>query len=105
MLVGITWFICLIITWKCISNLSLEYDLKTETQIQSTRKEVTSDIIQLPVECGLEFNLKLTNKEDKGVSTECIDKIKTKIAYGTFVDNTVIPSLYKRGSKHQRVTL
>ena len=26
MLVGIAWFICLIITWKCISNLSLEYE-------------------------------------------------------------------------------
>ena len=90
MLVGITWIICLIITWKCISNLSLEYDLKTETQMQSTSKEDTCDIISLPVECGFEFNLKMVNKEEKGPSTECIDKLKTKITYGTFVDNTVI---------------
>ena len=75
MLVGVMWFICFLCTWKCINNLSLEYDPKTETETYSTKVIQNNANIEIKIGSRSDAILEQQDSDSTEYNNESSDNI------------------------------
>ena len=90
MLVGVTWFICLLFTWKYINNLSLEYDPKTETETYSMNVIQNNSNIEIQIGSRSDVILEQQDNNCTECSTESGDNIEAIIINNEITEITTV---------------
>ena len=93
MLVGVTWFICLLFTWKYINNLSLEYDPKTETETYSTKVIQNNANIEIKIDSRSDVILEQHDNDATEYINESSDNIEATTKNSEIIE---IPTVFTK---------